>query len=774
MTSTEMGAIPNRELTRVNWGQKAKKLLKEVKRITYKLDLEGFDPATWKYRIFIEGSEELKDYMVEKISKEKNLYKNNAVAILEIETYMNRNSMAEFVNVYTTSTTVSLIALFKRIYQSYQDSVKCQDIRGIRANVNMQELKSREQKVITTSNGKHLFIGKNIISEENKENSILEMKIYVNKHPPCNMTDIDVTRKEVKPSVWKESILKKIESINAKVELLSKVKNFGKLLLNLKLCLYYDTSKAIAVFSEKRASIDNTIKASKEIKSFCASYLQIIFPAYAEFQDIIKYLPNWKASGCNGIYNFFIKKYVPLHPFIYTCIKEVYLDGKTLESWFYKGITYLIPKGTPTRGSDFRPITCMSNLYKLATKCTTKPSIRRIATPLKLCGLIPYLSFILHKEVKSFSMNSKISTSHSKTVAHRDKVRIKNDFGKKIERGILQDDSLSPLLFVLYMDPLSRKLNLKYPKVGVRIDTQSFVNRKKSAINCIGCEEDVVALEGSQGYKYLDITEDSTIERLCMTKLNACNLVINYHKGLLKLELEEHKKHNFEIRQRLYLSKSEMGRGLVCVKHRSENMLLNKYNSLSKTKNSSLRRVAILKLKEDNKSHLLHIVGYLKTMYELAGIVIPKMLIIKKRTNHEKLFKAKDHELLSIKGNNQARSETTKDNTMDYLATKFKCIHLLLCKKYGLKKTNKIRSHSVQLKNLIVEVDINKQDLFTIIHQAAKNTNILRSIYLNDAGEEEVERKVEKLVESNYKYMEWKIMIKKCHKISSVPEHEAS
>ena len=71
-----------------------------------------------------------------------------------------------------------------------------------------------------------------------------------------------------------------------------------------------------------------------------------------------------------------------------------------------------------------------------------------------------------------------------------------------------------------------------------------------------------------------------------------------------------------------------MGRGLVCVKHRSENMLLNKYNSLSETRNSSLRRVAILKLKEDNKSHLLHIVGYLKTMYELAGIVIPKMLIV--------------------------------------------------------------------------------------------------------------------------------------------------
>ncbi|KAL6120952.1 hypothetical protein NUSPORA_02218 [Nucleospora cyclopteri] len=41
-------------------------------------------------------------------------------------------------------------------------------------------------------------------------------------------------------------------------------------------------------------------------------------------------------------------------------------------SWFYQGLTYLIPKGTPSKGSDFRAITCMSNLYKLTTKFITQ------------------------------------------------------------------------------------------------------------------------------------------------------------------------------------------------------------------------------------------------------------------------------------------------------------------------------------------------------------------------------------------------------------------
>ncbi|KAF7682988.1 LINE-1 retrotransposable element ORF2 protein [Astathelohania contejeani] len=91
-----------------------------------------------------------------------------------------------------------------------------------------------------------------------------------------------------------------------------------------------------------------------------------------EFEDIIKSLPNWKAAGINKIINFFIKHISSVQKHLYDIINNICLEGRARADWFYQGIKYLIPKGNPCKGSDFKPITCMSNLYKLTTKCVTQ------------------------------------------------------------------------------------------------------------------------------------------------------------------------------------------------------------------------------------------------------------------------------------------------------------------------------------------------------------------------------------------------------------------
>ena len=63
------------------------------------------------------------------------------------------------------------------------------------------------------------------------------------------------------------------------------------------------------------------------------------------FQEVIKYLPNWKTAGPDGVYNFFIKKLESLDLHLYEVVRRVCLENQSESDWFYKGITYLILKG---------------------------------------------------------------------------------------------------------------------------------------------------------------------------------------------------------------------------------------------------------------------------------------------------------------------------------------------------------------------------------------------------------------------------------------------
>ncbi|KAL6121492.1 hypothetical protein NUSPORA_01580 [Nucleospora cyclopteri] len=96
------------------------------------------------------------------------------------------------------------------------------------------------------------------------------------------------------------------------------------------------------------------------------------FFTFKEFQKIMNCLPNWKTAAPDGIYNLFIKKCNSIYNQLYELLERICFEDKEEKSSVYKGINYLIPKGSPTKDSDFTPIICMSSLHKLIIKSVTK------------------------------------------------------------------------------------------------------------------------------------------------------------------------------------------------------------------------------------------------------------------------------------------------------------------------------------------------------------------------------------------------------------------
>ena len=217
-------------------------------------------------------------------------------------------------------------------------------------------------------------------------------------------------------------------------------------------------------------------------------------------------------------------------------------------------------------------------------------------------------------------------------------------------------------------------------------------------------------------------------------------------------------------KERLYLPRSEMGRGLHNIEFKSGTMLLQLRNTLEDSKLISTRRGAILKTEEKSVTHLATICNYLRSKYAMEETVDVSGLQkaqsdslyseIKKKQLHEKLYRPKENPLVDIKGcsmwlshgNIKPRDEASICNlqdrnfflgaiskcnhcnqalkTVDHLASKcdrmlahdytrrhnevVRCIHLLLCNKYNIKSSKKMRTHSVQeiVSNEYVEIKV--------------------------------------------------------------------
>ena len=229
-----------------------------------------------------------------------------------------------------------------------------------------------------------------------------------------------------------------------------------------------------------------------------------------DVREATRYLRNWAAPGPDGVQNFWYKKLTVVHPTMAVCFNKALREPRTLPDFATRGATILLPKDNNTSNpSKYRPITCLSSLYKiLSTIITTYVSAHCeqngiLTEEQKGCKknthgckdqaiidavivgqavdnqrnlsmayidyqkaydsiphsflvkvlemykvdpvVVRFLRHAMDKWMTTLQLNGGKDVLRSRTLC--------------IRRGIFQGDSFSPLWFCLAMNPLSRTLN---------------------------------------------------------------------------------------------------------------------------------------------------------------------------------------------------------------------------------------------------------------------------------------------------------------------------
>ena len=219
-------------------------------------------------------------------------------------------------------------------------------------------------------------------------------------------------------------------------------------------------------------------------------------------KKILDRMPNWKSPGVDLVQGFWLKNFSSLHERVRFPLKEC-LDSGFLPSWVTRGRTLLLQKDKSKGdvGSNYRPITCLPLMWKLLTGVTAD----QIYAHLDQEKLLPeeqkgcrkasrgtndllYIDRAVTKEVKSRNKNLAMAWIDYKKaddmVPHLLIIECLDLFGVaeyiksllvksmemckamlcsgnselgevEIKRGIFQGNSLSPLVFVLALIPLS-------------------------------------------------------------------------------------------------------------------------------------------------------------------------------------------------------------------------------------------------------------------------------------------------------------------------------
>ncbi|TBU09321.1 hypothetical protein CWI38_2161p0010, partial [Hamiltosporidium tvaerminnensis] len=402
------------------------------------------------------------------------------------------------------------------------------------------------------------------------------------------------------------------------------------------------------------------------------------FPSLNEFVSIINQLLNWKAAGIDDIHNFFIKKLTTLHKYLYDIVKVICLEGTPQADWSHCEhvcydmkasnlyINHWMERLEVSKAFlEFYSPLSVSVLFIFRQKVCERKIVS--GTPITWRRYDVSLDYVLsakEQALLNIAPNKEYGNNLNATW-----INVKEDYDsidyayltqcienlnipdwflkfikpeklmqKNIKKGVLQEDSLSRLLFVLSDE--------KYTKGTVQTDSESQSTNQIlffDDLKLLAKDSSTLSAMTGEAKEFLKVIGLEINKAKSATKDTCCVSVFKYlgiiedNRGIPTLQIL--------CQPVLRLKPAEFSELDDLV--RAE-FLRSEYKLVA----------AIHKVENNNKNHLALSKGFLKVKYMLVEEITKKSFEdaqlaklyneIEKRKLHSKLYNVRKNELVSL------------------------------------------------------------------------------------------------------------------------------